>query len=83
LRFDRKKQWGQIRPLNELRVLSYYTQLLKNPPGQPVRILVRRMHSGMPVVIHADSACITTFSHRGPICRDRWPTHCKRCEKVV
>ena len=54
LRWDRKQEWGQIRPLNDDRVTKYLQQITMNEPRTPVRVLLRSLGSGL--FVHADSA---------------------------
>lgn len=43
LLFDRKQQYGQIRPLNDGRVEMYLREMREHPPRKPVSCLVRSM----------------------------------------
>ena len=47
LRWDTQQKWGQIRVLNPQLVEYYIKVIEKEPPRQPVRVLVRNMGTGM------------------------------------
>ena len=47
LRWDTKRQWGQIRPLNKEDVCQLRRRLLEAPPRHPIQILVRSMNEGL------------------------------------
>ena len=47
LKWDKKKQWGQIRRIKENLVEYYRRRLDQSVPRQPIRILVRDMGNGM------------------------------------
>ena len=84
LRWDTQQKWGQIRVLNPQLVEYYIKVIEKEPPRQPVRVLVRNMGSGICFFFTPNRRNIIPF-HRYPIRSTRWATHqcshpCCLCE---
>ena len=80
LQWDRRQQWGQIRPLNDEVVDRYYQSVKANAPRVPVRVLLRSM-GGM--FTPNRRALIHFCYHRRPVYCDWWAAYTSGAEAVV
>ena len=47
LKWDRRLQWGQIRPLNDDQVLQYFKDIKRQEPSSCIKVLVRSIGTGV------------------------------------